>query len=112
LTIKFGVRSSSASTRAGFTTWNSWKKTDRRVAPFPTGNHWQCHQAMACSIEGVCSCKRWPLWEQTVRLTVSQTGVANDVHIENVSTTVSFFKHLYLINSMRNFVENYKVYEE
>jgi len=37
------------------------KNSDRRVAPFPTGNHWQCHQAMACSIEGVCSWKWWPL---------------------------------------------------
>jgi len=43
------------------------KNSDRRVAPFSTGYHWQCHQAMACSIEGVCSWKRWPLWEQTVR---------------------------------------------
>jgi len=68
---------------------------------------------MAYSIEGVCSWKRWPLWEQTVCLTVSETGAVSDVHnIENVSTTVSFFKHLYLINSMRNFVENYTVYGE
>jgi len=29
------------------------KNSDQRVAPFPTAN--QCHQAMACSIEGVCS---------------------------------------------------------
>jgi len=45
-------------------------------------------------------------------VSVSQTGAASDVHVGNVSTTVSFFNHLYLINSMRNFVENYTVYGE
>jgi len=36
----------------------------------------------------------------------------SDVHIDNISVTValSFLKHLYLINSMRNFVKTCKVY--
>jgi len=108
LTTNFGVCCSNASTRAGFTTWNSWKTVSLKSGVVS-------HRTSLTkpSRNSVFDWGRVFVKTVAILSTNCRPDCGSYVFYERRpywNVAVLFFKRLYIINSKRNFVETCKFY--
>ena len=107
--MRCGACCSNASTVAGFATSTTWT-SHPGVALLRPEHHWPSSSTVACSTTRVCSCKRQPLWAQTVTDVFLYELLMRLFHIGNFCFWVPFFKQLLLRNCAVDFVEICNVY--